>query len=82
MSARVGSRIEFEDVHPDDIALSGPVRVVLRTGVIWSLANGAGCVWVIPDGGGQTVKVRTSTRPKPRRVEGPRPVPNLLERAK
>lgn len=83
MPPRLGSRITFEDVHPDDIGLrTGKVRVVLRCGVVWSLAPGAACVWVVPDGERSTVKVRTSTKPLPRRLDGNRPVPGLLERAK
>jgi hypothetical protein len=86
---KAGTRCKFEDVHPDDTHLRRP-RVIERDGIIWSLADTAMSVWVIPDDDPRrgAVKVRWPGQGQkdkgvmPFRVDGPVKVPGQLDRAR
>ena len=85
---KAGTRCRFEDVHPNDIRLRRP-RVIEREGIVWSLADTAMSVWVIPDDDPKrvAVKVRCPGRTQkdqgvlPCRVDGAVKVPGRMDRA-
>lgn len=82
MTARLGSRITFADIHPEDVTKRyvEQMRVIARTGHIWSMAPRPSTVWVIPtDGRDKHVEVRLpparDINTLPRRIDGPVEIP-------
>jgi hypothetical protein len=82
-----GTPIRFEDVHPEDISVRRP-RVIERNGIVWSPADAAMSVWVIPDDDPDrhAVKVRCPGRTQrdhgqlPCRIDGAVKVPDKRDR--